>query len=39
MFSSLLGLFVLYTHRSNVIKFLAHESSADVTPWIDIGRS
>ena len=39
MFSSLLGLFVLYTHRSNVTKFLAHESSADVTPWIDIGRS
>ena len=39
VFSSFLGLFVLYTHRSNVTKFLAHESSADVTPWIDTGRS
>ncbi len=39
LFSSLLGLFVFFTHRSNVRKFVSRDSSVDVKPWIDTGRS
>ncbi len=39
VFSLLLGIFVCYTHRSNLQKFFARESTTDVAPWIDTGRS
>ena len=37
-FTLLLGLFVLYTHRSNVQRFRARQSSVDIKPWINTGR-
>jgi len=37
-FTLLLGNFVLYTHRSNVQRFLKRQASVDVKPWIDTGR-
>jgi acyl phosphate:glycerol-3-phosphate acyltransferase len=37
-FTLLLGMFVLYTHRSNVQRFWSRQSSVDVKPWIDTGR-
>ena len=39
LFALVLGLFVLFTHRSNVLKFISRKSSVDVKPWIDTGRS
>jgi len=39
VFALALGLFVFYTHRSNVQKFIARQSTTDVSPWIDTGRS
>jgi acyl phosphate:glycerol-3-phosphate acyltransferase len=39
LFSLALGIFVLFTHRSNIYKFRSRESRVDVKPWIDTGRS